>query len=294
MVRSTRRDHLRLLTASALSLGAARLLPNVVRADGVIIVEPPMCDPACPTPVYVANQLVVTSHKVDVVIENQVATTTIDQNFHNPNSWAAEGTYLFPIPDGASVEHFTMIVDGTAIAATILSADEARRTYEDIVRRLQDPALLEYVGRGAIQARIYPIPPYGDRRIQIDYQQVLTVQQGLVSYVYPLNTERFSAAPLQNVSVHVVVSSKDPIRAIYSPSHTIATTRPDDFHVTAGWEASNITPDTDFQFIYTVSAQNIAANADEDFGPKESTAVRNDAQSASCRAAVRRPSAVSS
>lgn len=260
MVRTTRRDHLRLLTASTLSLGAARLLPSVVRADGVIIVVRPACDPACPGPVNVAGQLVVTAHKVDVAIENQVATTAIDQNFHNPNRWAAEGTYLFPIPAGATVDHFTMIVDGTAIEAKILSADEARRTYEDIVRRLQDPALLEYVGRGAIQASVYPIPANGDRRIQIEYRQVLTEQQGLVSYVYPLSTERFSAQPLQTVRVHIAVASKDPIRAVYSPSHTIATSRPDDYHAAAGWEAANVTPDTDFQFIYTVSAQNIAAN----------------------------------
>ena len=260
MFRSTRRDHLRLITASAFSLGASRLVPSAVRADGVIIVEPPQCDPACSTPETVGGQLVVTSHKVDVTIENQVATTKIDQNFHNPNSWAAEGTYLFPIPDGASVDHFTMIVDGQAIDAKILSADEARATYEAIVRRLQDPALLEYVGRGAIQASIYPIPANGDRRIQIDYQQVLTAQSGLIRYVYPLNTERFSAQPLQQVSVTVAVASNDPVRAVYSPSHSVSTTRPDDYHFTAGWEASNLTPDTDFQLIYTVSAADISAN----------------------------------
>ena len=40
MLRSTRRDHLRLLAASTLALGAARLTPLVTKADGVIIVEP--------------------------------------------------------------------------------------------------------------------------------------------------------------------------------------------------------------------------------------------------------------
>lgn len=261
MLRSTRRDHLRLLAAGTLSLGAARLIPSVVRADGVIIIEPPECQTgACPTPVPIDGQLIVTSHMVDVTIENQVAATKIDQNFHNPNSWAAEGTYLFPIPDGASIDQFTMIVDGQAIEAKILTAEQARATYEDIVRRLQDPALLEYVGRGAIQASIYPIPPNGDRRIQIEYQQIITAQQGLIRYVYPLNTERFSAQPLQSVSVKVAVASKDPVRAIYSPSHVVATRRADDYHFVSGWEASNVTPDTDFELIYTVSQEQIAAN----------------------------------
>ena len=36
---------------------------------------------------------------------------------------------------------------------------------DDIVRRMRDPALLEYVGRGLIQASVFPIPPGEDRRI---------------------------------------------------------------------------------------------------------------------------------
>src|SRR6187431_1131919 len=81
--------------------------PAIVRADGVVIVDPPECDPAC----YVGDQLNVTSHKVDVTIVDQIATTRIDQVFHNPNDWVAEGTYLFPLPDGATVDQFVMIVD---------------------------------------------------------------------------------------------------------------------------------------------------------------------------------------
>ena len=65
-----------------------------------------------------------------------------------------------------------MIVDGEPVEAKLLDADEARAIYDEIVRNLRDPALLEYVGEGAIQASIFPIPPGEDRRIQIEYQQV--------------------------------------------------------------------------------------------------------------------------
>ena len=43
-----------------------------------------------------------------MTIANQVATTTIDQVFFNPNDWVAEGTYIFPIPESATVGKFTM------------------------------------------------------------------------------------------------------------------------------------------------------------------------------------------
>jgi len=85
---------------------------GVARADGVIVVDPPWCDPFCAEPVYVGDQLVIKNHHVDVTIDNQVATTHIDQTFFNQNDWVAEGTYLFPVPDGASISQFSMIVDG--------------------------------------------------------------------------------------------------------------------------------------------------------------------------------------
>src|SRR3954447_21335430 len=105
-----------------LLLSLTLIVPAIARADGVVIVEPPICDVDCPEPVLVGDQLEVKSHVVNVTIADQVATTSIDQVFHNPNDWVAEGTYLFPLPEGASVDQFTMIVDGQPIEAKILTA----------------------------------------------------------------------------------------------------------------------------------------------------------------------------
>ncbi|CAN5431078.1 hypothetical protein BH09CHL1_BH09CHL1_04300 [soil metagenome] len=244
---------------------ALLISPIAGRADGVIVVEPPLCDPACPGPTYVGDQLVVRNHNVTVSIDNQVATTSIDQTFFNQNDWVAEGTYIFPIPDDATIDQFTMTVDGQEVQANVLDAEQARRIYEDIVRNMRDPALLEYIGRGAIQASIFPIDPRAERQVSIRYQQVLPSEQGLVHYVYPLNTERFSAQPLEQASGHVSIASESPIRAIYSPSHDIATSRTDETHATVGWEASDVLPSTDFELLYTTSDEGIGVNLLSDY-----------------------------
>nr|MDQ3043731.1 VWA domain-containing protein [Chloroflexota bacterium] len=236
------------------------LAPLGALADGVIVVDPPHCDFECHDPFPIGDQLEVRSHRVDVTIADQVAATKIDQVFYNPNDWVAEGTYLFPIPKGATVSDFTMWVDGEPIEAKILDAEEARRVYDDIVRQLRDPALLEYAGQGAIQASVFPIPPGEERRIEIEYAEVLTVRDGLVRYVYPLNTERFSAQPLEQVSVRVAVESRDPVRAIYSPSHDIAIDRDGELAFVAGWEAAGTTPATDFELYYSLSAERISTS----------------------------------
>ncbi|MEA2008000.1 MAG: VIT domain-containing protein, partial [Chloroflexota bacterium] len=216
------------------SVTALILLLSVVRpalADGVIIPDPP----PGPDPLPLAETwLTIRYHRVSVTIEDQVAITRVEQEFVNEHNWEAEGTYIFPLPEGAAVSKFTMWVDGTPVEGQILEADEARQIYEDIVRERRDPALLEYVGQSAIQARIFPIPPGGSQKIELEYTQVLPVENGLVRYVYPLNTEKFSARPLEDCSIHVDLRSNDPMRTIYSPTHQdrIFIARDGDFHAT--------------------------------------------------------------
>ena len=241
-------------------------IPTPARADGIIIPDPPICDPGpclpppcfsprpCP-PLPTMAQLGIRYHRVQVTIEDQVAVTHVDQVFYNPNDWQVEGTYMFPIPLDAAVSGFTLWVDGEPVEGKVLDADEARRTYEEIVSSLRDPALLEYAGRGAVQARIFPIPPGGERRVELEYEQVLLAENGLVRYVYPLNTEKFSALPLEDVAISVEISSSAaPIRAVYSPSHVVDITREGERRVVAGYEANNIRPDADFALYYSLGS----------------------------------------
>jgi Ca-activated chloride channel family protein len=198
--------------------------------------------------------------RVDVTIEDQVATTHIDQLFVNDNDWMLEGVYLFPLPEGAAVSQLTMWVNGQPIEARILEADEARQIYDTIVAQLRDPALLEYVGSSAIQANVFPIPPHDERRIEIEYSQVLPAENGLVHYLYPQSTNLYTNTPLDNQSIRVEVHSNDAIRAIYSPSHSVAVSREGEFQAVAGYEAASVVADTDFELYYSVSPEDIGLN----------------------------------
>lgn len=229
-------------------------------ADGIIIPEPPICEfGPCPGP-FPISQLAIEYHRVSVVIEDQVAVTQVDQVFRNDNDWTVEGTYVFPLPQGAAVTEFILWIDGEPVEGEVLSREEARQIYEDIVRSMRDPALLEYIDHGAVQASIFPIPPGGERRIQLEYTQVLEADNGLIHFKYPLNTEKFSTEPLEDVSVSVKVQSAHPVRAIYSPSHKIAIDRDGDFEFSAGYEDSFVTPDTDFDLYYSIADQDIGLN----------------------------------
>ena len=250
-------------------LGALVLPLSAPLASGaqVIVVDPPACDPVCAEPVFLGDQLDIRSHRVDVAIRDGVAETRVDQVFFNPNDWVAEGVYLFPVPQGAAVAEFTMWVDGEPVAAELLDAGAARRTYEEIVRSLRDPALLEYVHRGLIRASVFPIPPGGERRIELAYGEVLSTEGGLSRYRYGLDSDAFSSQPLESVSIRVEIESAQPIRAIYSPSHDVSIERNGERSAIVGWEDSDVRPDADFDLYFSASPDPLGAHLVSSFDP---------------------------
>lgn len=242
---------MRAFKAMALSLLVALLLSSPALADGIIIPYPPK------PPIPPISSLVIKYHRVSVRINDQVATTMVDQLFYNPNPFPIEGVYVFPFPEEAAISAFSMYVDGKRLEGKILKKDEARRLYEEIVRKSKDPALLEYIERNAFQARIFPIPPQGERRIQVEYTQILPYEGGFVKYIYPLDTERFSAKPIEEVTINVEITSQKPIKLVYSPSHEVRVERRGENKALIGYEGKNVVPDRDFALYFSFSTDKV-------------------------------------
>ena len=242
------------------SLAVAVLLLTVFSgqalADGFIVVprHPPR------RPEVRTIPLAIKYHRVKVTIEDQVALTEIDQVFVNPNPYQLEGTYIFPIPEEASISAFSMWIDGKEQPAELLERDKARKIYEDIVRSMRDPALLEYMGRNMFKASIFPIPARGEKRVRLSYQEVCRADGGLVRYVYPLNTEKFSSRPLEDVSVVVDIKGKLPIKNVTCPSHPVEVVKKSDTEVRVAFEARHVVPDRDLLLYYSISADEFALN----------------------------------
>ena len=95
--------------------------------------------------------LAMLNHKVTIAIEDQVSITRVEQTFRNHTDRELEATYVFPVPKGASVNKFTMWVDGKEVKGELVEAAKARQIYNSIVRRTQDPGLLEYIGTNLLK-----------------------------------------------------------------------------------------------------------------------------------------------
>ncbi len=213
-------------------------------ADGFIIPRPMPWMPPRPA-------VNVKYHHVDVEINDPIALTKIDQVFVNPYNRDLEADYIFPMPEGAALSRFTAWLGGHKMEAELLDADQARRIYEDIVRKLKDPALLEYAGKGMYRLRIFPIPARGEVRIKIEYEQTLKSDNGTVEYLYPLNTEKYSGSNLEECKIDLKINSFENIGSVYCPTHTITTERLSDRSIVASFYEKNTRPDKDFLLHFT-------------------------------------------
>ena len=187
------------------------------------------------------------THRVDAEVRDRIAEVTVTHTFFNPGAATVEGTFLFPLPPGAQVSRFSMEVDGIDMAGELLSADEARRIYEDIVRRSLDPALLEMADYRTFRARVFPIPGGASRTITLRYDATLPREGNTVAFRYPLQgalaTRTAARPPMPPVRrpredrpsapettpahsrIRVTIDASTAVTNLYSPSHAIGISR---------------------------------------------------------------------
>ena len=83
---------------------------------------------------------------------------------------------------------------------------------------------------------------------------------GLLGYTLPLAVEKFAAKPVKSLSVKIEFDGKQPLKNLYSPSHKVEIRRDGDRRATVGYEASDVTPESDFQLLYALESRDVGLN----------------------------------
>ncbi|MEM8886344.1 MAG: VIT domain-containing protein, partial [Planctomycetota bacterium] len=190
--------------------------------------------------------LTIGHHKVNVDIRDQIARTTIETSFVNRTNGTLEGTFYFPLPADASISGFGMWIGGELVEADIVEKQRARAIFEDILRRREDPGLLEWTGGNLFKARVFPIFGNSEKRIRIQYTQVLPLEGSTLRYRYALRSEMLRRTPLRSLRVQVRVHSSRPILSLACPSHEVRTRRTK-HAASVEFDAETYTPERDFE-----------------------------------------------
>lgn len=194
-------------------------------------------------------------------VKGQSASVRLSQEFKNTGSRPLEARLLFPVPPQAAVRELTLLVDGKELTGELQKAGDARATYEAIVRRNRDPALLEYAGYGLYRTSVFPIPAGKTRTVQLRYTQLLGVREGLVDLTLPIGSAGSNGKGAKKVEVSAAIETKSPLKVVYSPSHPMDVERPTDKTARAELTLKNVTRRENVRLLFGTSEGLVGLNA---------------------------------
>jgi hypothetical protein len=133
---------------------------------------------------------------IQVEVTGNIASTRYTMVFKNNTNRELEGELTFPLPDGRTVTHYALDIDGRMRNAVPVEKARATQVFEEIQQREVDPGILERVEGNNFRTRIYPFPRRGTRTISVGYEEELAFENGLLYYrlpmAYPNALERFA------------------------------------------------------------------------------------------------------
>lgn len=226
-----------------------RLLTLLLLAAPVPIAAQGWIVPRCIRPMDVPRQdvrrapcpstsaIVRTRSDVAVRLEGRVLHYEIEERFVNRGQGVGEADYLFPLPKGAAFQGLALSIDGELVSGETMNAGEARRIYEEIVRRQRDPALVEWMGYGLLRARIFPIAPGEEKRVVVRFDAVAEREGDALRVDYFRGGGAAGAA-----SFALTYDGGSALGTPYSPTHLLDVDRGGrSTHVRVRGDASDVT-----------------------------------------------------
>ncbi|MDR3699733.1 MAG: VIT and VWA domain-containing protein [Candidatus Sulfopaludibacter sp.] len=161
---------------------------------------------------------------IEVRIDNGTARVRVRQIFGNHTDNIKEGVYQFALPGKATVSDFAVWDDITRIPGVILERRRAGEIYEQAKSQAIDPGLLQmgertasesgapFLPSQAFTAHIVPIPPFGTKRIEMEYQHPVAVEQYRSELVVPLKPDVFGVQVAGRLTIELELHSAHAIR----------------------------------------------------------------------------------
>jgi Ca-activated chloride channel family protein len=206
--------------------------------------------------------------QVDIRIDNGDARVWIRQVFTNHTGKLEEGNYVFALPSGTQVSDFAVWDGPVRIPAVILERKRAQAIYQELKSQAIDPGLLQQGERteddarrnSVFSAHIVPIPPWGTKRLEMEYHQRIPVEARKSYFLLPLKPDAGWSQKVAHLSIHFELHSAAPMKDFTVPGKQLALKidQEDEHTVRGSIEASNIDLTEDFAATWGV---NVSGNA---------------------------------
>lgn len=129
---------------------------------------------------------------VSICVDNQTAKVSVLQIYENHTAQIQEGKFLFALPAEASVSDFAVWDANVRIPGVMMEKRRANEIYSAIKQQQIDPGILqiddESNGITVFSAKVFPIPAYGTKRIEMEYTQTLPIENFSSHLTFPLKS----------------------------------------------------------------------------------------------------------
>ena len=158
-----------------------------------------------------------THAEADVTVGAGLYVTRWTLTFEHPGGGGlAEGRVIIPLPPGSVVTGLTLAGGEQTLEGELLDADDAVRIYEEIVRRLIDPALLRSLGGDLYEIRAFPVPAGETRHVRYTVTTPLAAASNEVVVEAPWS--RMSPRPA-SASLAATIDVPWEVRTAIAPGH---------------------------------------------------------------------------
>jgi len=161
-----------------------------------------------------------------------------------------EGNYIFALLAAQSFSDFAVWDDVTRIPGVILERRRAEEIYQQAKMQAIDPGLLQQgerdldeASRGAVfTARIVPIHAYGTKRMEIEYQEDIPVEQFESLLAVPLRPDAYRAQTAGHLWIKLELDSAHALRdfQIVSKAYGLQVRERTAHHVKADFEGRTV------------------------------------------------------
>jgi Ca-activated chloride channel family protein len=158
---------------------------------------------------------------LEILIDNGTARVRMRQIFGNHGNTIEEGVYQFALPSKATVSGFAVWDGVTRIPGVILERRRAGEIYSQAKAQAIDPGLLQMGESTAddtsgpsqqFTARIVPIPRFGTKRIEMEYQHPIAVERYRSEFVVPLKPDVYGVQSAGHLTISFELRSAHAIR----------------------------------------------------------------------------------
>jgi Ca-activated chloride channel homolog len=164
--------------------------------------------------------------EITIRIDNGDARVFIRQIFANHTDGIEEGNYIFALPSHATISDFATWDGPVRLPAVILERKRAEEIYNQLKQQSIDPGLLQMGERGAeeakrssvFSARITPIPARGTKRLEIEYDESIPVENLKSYFAIPLRPDAYQAQAAAHLRINFELRTAHAIRNFQAPA----------------------------------------------------------------------------